>query len=156
MKRITITTFLLAFVIIQAKAQIITYSDMAQADSVDSWLDQRVENAKNGQHEKVEMPFVVRCTGWGCACPDYYIGVAPSVQDGPFISAKAPEGFPDVDSKGYSLIVTGYFTGKIVKVDLRGKYGPEEELYHIPQFKVLSWKENTLDYDVPAPHVIIE
>jgi hypothetical protein len=156
MKKAIITTFFLIFALFQSKSQIITYSDMAAADSLHSWLDQRVENAKNGLHEKVEMPFVVRSTGWGCICPDYYIGVIPSVQDGPFISPIMPRHFPKSDSQGHSLIVTGYFTGKIIKVDLRGKYGTEEELFFAPQFKIISWKENTLEYDVPAPHIIIE
>jgi hypothetical protein len=125
------------------------------ADSVQNWVDTRVANAKNDIKEKVEMPFVVRCTGWGCICPDHYIGVSSSTQEGPWIAPISPKKCPVVDRNGYSLIVTGYFTGKIIELDYRDKEGePAEWLYKVPEFKILSWKENDLGYDVFAPRVI--
>lgn len=134
-------------------AQTKTYIDMG--DTVNTWLAQRVENAKNGIKEKVEMPFVVRSTGWGCLCPDSYIGVSPSVGDGPWVWPIKPKKFPTVDSVGYSLIVQGYFTGKIVEQDLRNEDGePAEWLYKMPEFKITAWRKNKLEYDVPAPFIL--
>ena len=102
------------------------------------------------------MPFVVRSLGWGCMCPDYYIGVSPNTQEGPWISVIAPDDFPVSDTKGYSLIVTGVFTGDSVEEDFRNEDGePEEWLYKMPEFKIHNWKENRMDYDVPAPKVIL-
>lgn len=130
-----------------------TYMD--KADSVKTWMDQRVENAKKGINEKVKMPMVVRSTGWGCECPVHYIGVSSTTNDGPWISAVAPKKFPTMDETGHSLVAVGYFTGKIIEQDMRGPNGePEEWLYKTPEFKIISFEENKKDYDVDAPKVI--
>jgi hypothetical protein len=130
-----------------------TYFEMR--DSITIWLKQRVENATKGIKENVEMPFVVRSTGWGCKCPDSYIGVSPRLGDGPWVWPIKPKKFPEVDSVGHSLIVQGYFTGKWVEQDLRLENGePAEWLYKMPEFKITAWRENKLDYDVPAPFIL--
>ncbi|HLP13432.1 MAG TPA: hypothetical protein VK177_15955 [Flavobacteriales bacterium] len=153
MVRQFLSTFAFVFVSIQCIGQIQTYADMG--DSVKTWLNERVENAKKGKKEKVQMPFVVRSTGWGCLCPIHYIGVSAGTNDGPWVMPIEPKKFPQNDSLGHSLIVTGYFTGKIVEQDMRNEDGePEEWLYKIPEFKILSWKENKQDYEVEAPKVI--
>ena len=124
-------------------------------DSTRTWLEERVSNAQQFIHEHVEVPFVVRSTGWGCMCPDYFIGINPGMQEGPFIGAVPSTGFPTVDSTGASLIVVGYFTGKIVDIDLRNEdLEPEEWLYHVPEFMIISWRKNELGYDAIAPHVV--
>ena len=147
---------LFLFVIIShksASAQTKTYMEMG--DTVKTWLNERVENAKKGIKEKVEMPFVVRTTGWGCMCPDSYIGVSSMMNDGPWVLPIKPKKFPTVDSIGYSLVVQGFFTGKIVEQDLRGENGePEEWLYKMPEFKITAWRKNKLEYEVPAPFVM--
>jgi hypothetical protein len=132
----------------------LTYEEMP-GDSLVSWMKTRVENARRNIRETVEMPMVVRSTGWGCQCPLHYIGISPLVGDGPWIAPKAPKGFPVSNSQGSSLVVTGYFTGKWITEDLRNKDGePAEWLYKMPEFKVLTWKKNELDYQVPIPHVV--
>jgi len=118
-------------------------------------MDQRVENAKKGIKEKVKMPMVVRSMGWGCECPAHYIGVSAGTNDGPWISAVTPKKFPTMDESGHSLVVVGYFTGKVIEQDMRNADGePEEWLYKTPEFQVLSWEENKKDYEVDVPKVI--
>lgn len=122
-------------------------------DSLQSWVDQRVHKARKNRTETVIMPLAVRSTGWGCMCPDYYIGVSPGTQEGPFLNIVCDDPtFPLSDSLGYSLIVHGYFDGTIVIQDYRDETGePEGWLYKTPQFVVTSWEMNTLDYTVSAP-----
>ncbi len=134
-------------------AQEQTYEDVA--DSVQYWMEERVANATEGIHEVVEMPFVVRSLGWGCLCPDHYIGVSPFTQEGPFIHPVSPANFPVSDRDGHSLVVTGFFTGKWVEEDYRDENGePEEWLYKLPEFKILSWRRNEMDYEIFPPRII--
>jgi len=121
------------------------YSDME--DSLSVWVDIRIENVKKSK-EKVIMPLAVRTIGWGCNCPNYYIGVNTNTQEGPWIEPKADKKFPHSDSVGYSLIVTGYFTGKWKVYDFRNKDG-DGDYYKIPQFKIISWEENKKEYEAP-------
>lgn len=134
-------------------AQSPVYEDVV--DSLQEWVNQRVNNASEGAREVIETPFVVRSTGWGCLCPEHYIGISPYVQDGPWMAALAPADFPVMDSIGHSLVVTGYFTGKYVEIDLRNENGePEEWLYIVPEFQVLSWSPNEAQYEAAPPRVI--
>jgi hypothetical protein len=147
--------FFVLFICFEAPviAQNQTYEEIA--GTIPDWVETRVKNAQNGIKEKIEMPFVVRTLGWGCMCPDNYIGISPNVQDGPWIAPKAAKNFPVSDTIGYSLIVTGYFTGKYIVEDLRNKdKEPEDYLYKMPEFKILTWRENTLGYDSPPPKII--
>jgi hypothetical protein len=117
-------------------------------DSLEQWVSARIENAALGQSEKVELLIVVRSNGWGTRCPEQYIGVSTSTQEGPFIQIISPENFPVSDSIGYSLIVEGYFTGKRVQVDLRlNEEEPDEWVYLIPEFKITKWKYNKKGYE---------
>ncbi len=124
-------------------------------DTLQTWVDKRVENAKKGKKEVIEMPMVVRSTGWGCLCPTHYIGISPYTHEGPWIHIKASKKFPKMDQNGHSLIVTGYFTGKMVKEDFRDENGePEEWLYTIPEFKIKSWRINSQSYEARPPRII--
>ena len=149
MKRLL--TILLLFPVI-ASAQ--TWQE--SSETVADWLALEMEYAASKAPVKVEMPLVVRSTGWGCRCPEHYIGVGTTVQEGPFLSLEnVPKNFPISDATGHSLIVTGYFTGKYKTLDLRAKEDePEEWNYKLPVFVIESWKANTLGDDVPAPHVV--
>jgi hypothetical protein len=130
-----------------------TYLDFG--DSVQAWVDARVERAAAGQAEQVEMPLCVRSLGWGCQCPDAYIGASPSTQEGPWIWVEARRRFPKVNATGHSLIVTGSFTGQWKTQDLRNADGePEEWLYTMPVFKVTSWRKNPSYDQTPAPKVL--
>lgn len=130
-----------------------TFADSLQGD-FKGWVEQRVENAKNGIKEKIEMPLVVRTLAWGCRCPDNYIGVGVNTQEGPWIFPITKKPLPKPDQKGYSLIVTGYFTGEMKNIDLRqNSEEPDEWNYTIPVFQITGWVKNTKGYDTPAPTV---
>jgi|GEM_PF-2501336 len=151
--KINVLITILVLIKVAASAQSQTYEEFG--DSIQNWLEQRISNANKGIKEKVEMPFAVRTLGWGCMCPDNYIGISPNVQEGPWIAPKAPKNFPVSDTIGYSLIVTGYFTGKWKEKDFRNKDGePQEWLYKMPEFNIISWRENKLGYETPPPKVI--
>ena len=125
------------------------------ADSISFWVQTRVDRAAAGNPEKIQMPLAVRSLGWGCRCPDYYIGVNSNVQEGPFIQIVGAMSFPTPDQNGTALIVTGYFTGKWVEIDLRDEGGePEEWLYRVPEFKVESWKINENPEETEAPKIL--
>jgi len=127
------------------KAQ--TYNDFA--DSLQSWVEARIDSAKNDVKEIVELPYVIRSTGWGCECPYYYIGVSTTTMDGVYVSPIAPRQMPFAPSSaGYNYIVTGYFTGKVKTK----KYG--EEKYDLPEFRILTFEKNNLGYDSPPPRII--
>ena len=53
------------------------------------------------------------------------------------------------DSVGHSLIVKGYFTGKMDKIP-----GDDTIVYEVPLFKVISWKVNEYGDSADAPTVI--
>ena len=150
----TLLLFVLTFILkAPLIAQTNTYENSGK--STQAWMDIRVRHAKKGMKEKVEMPFVVRSTGWGCICPDYYIGISPLVAEGPWVFPLTPDNFPVSDSVGHSLIVKGYFTGKNRELDLRtNKDDPAEWLFKMPEFKIISWKENKQGYEAPPPRVV--
>lgn len=135
-------------------AQEETYFD-AQP-KIKSWLTKRLENAKKGKREIVEFPMAVRSAAWGCRCPYHYMGVTPSVAEGPWIFPIQPKGFPQSDEKGHSLIAVGYFTGKEITKDYRinKEKEPESWVYKMPEFKIVSWRKNTKDYEVGGPKVL--
>ena len=118
-------------------------------DSVQGWINKRVENAKNGVKEQVKMPFVVRTTGWGCTCPKYYIGTDPLSGTGFWLMPITPKKFPVSDSLGHSLIVEGYFTGKMMKFA-----GDDNDVLLVPQFKITSWQANESGDNTDAPEVL--
>jgi hypothetical protein len=118
------------------------------SDSVQNWVDARVENAKAGKKEKVKMVMAVRTLAWGCKCPDHYMGVSSNNQEGPFISPTYPNSLPLSDTIGYSLIVEGYFTGNIIDQDMRDSEDePEEWFYHLQEFTITKWTKNKKGYD---------
>lgn len=119
------------------------------------WVKERVSNAKKGKRELVEFPLAVRTKAWGCRCPFHYIGISTNNAEGPWILPISPNDFPVSDDIGYSLIVTGYFTGKQRVKDYRKKADePEDWVYNLPEFKIVSWRKNELDYDVSPPKIL--
>lgn len=123
--------------------------------TLDIWVNKRVLNAQMGIHEIVEFPIAVRTKAWGCRCPFHYIGIGVNTVEGPWISPIAPKDFPVSDEHGYSLIVKGFFTGKQLINDYRKKADePKDWVYTLPEFKILSWRKNDLEYDVSPPKVL--
>lgn len=113
-----------------------------------AWVQERISNSKNGKYELVEFPMAVRTRAWGSRCPFHYIGINTSTREGPWIMPISPKGFPVSDENGHSIIVKGYFTGKQGVKDYRKEATePKEWVYSLPEFKVLSWRKNDLDYD---------
>lgn len=130
-----------------------SFADSLQGDFKE-WINLRVENAKRGMIEKIEMPLVVRTRAWGCICPDNYLGVGVNTQEGPWIYPISKKPLPIPDDKGYSLIVIGYFTGEMKNLDLRQSLDdPDEWNYIIPVFKITKWAKNKKGYDVSAPKI---
>lgn len=153
-KTIIFFLLLLGFNITKAQIPVLTYERM-EAGYVDKWLEERLANIKKNLRETVEMPMVVRSTGWGCRCPMHYIGVGTTVQEGPWIAPVYPDDFMEIPEEGMSFIVTGYFTGKWITEDLRGGDPDHTEwLYKKPEFIITSWKLNDLDYSANAPRVL--
>lgn len=112
------------------------------------WVKERVLNSKNGKYELVELPLAVRTRAWGCRCPFHYIGINTSTPEGPWILPRTPKGFPISDEEGHSLIVKGYFTGKqLVKDYRKNAEEPKDWVYTLPEFKIISWRKNKLEYD---------
>lgn len=140
MKISTSILFILLFFQI-ARSQ--TYYDIAE--TISDWENERVENARNGITETVQMPLAFRCYGWGCDCPMYYIGVSPCMQEGPFIDPKIIDGMPtESNSMGYSYIVTGYFTGEITQYEFAPEESYSQSVFIIQSFKINEEGENTL------------
>jgi hypothetical protein len=116
--------------------------------TLEAWVKERVLNAQNGTRELVEFPMAIRTRAWGCRCPFHYIGVGTDNPEGPWIFPISPKDFPVSDDNGYSLIVKGYFTGKEIVKDYRKEVSePKDWVYTLPEFKIISWRKNDLDYD---------
>jgi len=121
-------TFLFTFSIVVLFSQDKTYDNWLQEGDPNEWVAERIENANKGIKEIVKMPLVVRFTGWGCLCPDYYMGISPFTQEGPWIEPIASKKFPSTSFDGHSLIVKGYFTGKMIPIDFNPYYALENLL----------------------------
>lgn len=123
--------------------------------TLETWVEERVNNSEKGTKEIVEIPLAVRSRAWGCRCPDHYIGISTNNREGPWLMPIMPSKFPVSDENGHSLIVTGYFTGKHITKDYRKtKTEPKSWIYTMPQFKILSWRKNELDYKIDCPKIL--
>lgn len=145
--------FLIFLVCITTNSFAQSYDEIS-IDSLEIWIEQRVENSKNGVQEIVKMPFVVRSLAWGCVCPEYYIGVSPNTLEGPWISPVLPKEFPTSDENGHSLVVIGRFTGKMITLELDSHFHEESNDYVLPEFQIISWNLNNEGYDVQVPKVV--
>ena len=102
------------------------------------WIEERARRARNGRRELVRIPLVRRSNGWGCLCPEYYIGLSTGTTGGgtwlePRFSRPAQR-----PSQNMIVFAEGYFTGKRLRRDLRTSAGePEEWLYQVWEFRVL-------------------
>ena len=51
--------------------------------SVSAWIDSIISDQRtSGQIITVQVPLVLRSMGWGCRCPEYFIGSNPDTHDG--------------------------------------------------------------------------
>lgn len=130
------------------------YNDWVMQIDATEWLKERVEKAKNGKPELLEIPLVVRSTGWGDMYPSYIMGSISKFQNVPVVAPfgkKLPE--PDID--GHLFIAKGKFTGKFIEIDLRNDSGePEEWLYVIPEFRITKLNPVMSGKEMPAPRIL--
>jgi hypothetical protein len=149
-RAITFTLLLCSTSILGAQ----TYSDWLLEGDPNSWITLRTTNAAKGEAELIKIPLVVRSTGWGCLCPDYFIGSSPFVQDGPWIHPIGKT-LPTPNVDGYVFVVTGKFTGNIIPIDLRNQDGePDEWLYHVPEFRIKKIRKLKSNQEIPSPKII--
>ncbi len=125
-----------------ARAQVGPSAEDGKA--VATWIAARAKAAASGAPELVRVPLSFRSLGWGCVCPDVFIGTSPHSHDGgdTWVKVLAAPGLtlPGMTREGAVLVAEAIFTGKRVKLDLRGKDGPKEHLYQIWELKVLRTK----------------
>lgn len=126
-----------------------------------AWVKQRVRLAKQGKPELVRIPIAFASMGWGCRCPDRYIGTTSNSAEGPWLSLSgASVGLPYKYSErlGTVAVAEGHFTGRRVKQDLReGKDDPQEWLYHPFEFTALRFRRfrDTREADAKL-HVLLD
>lgn len=129
--------------------QIKTFGDIDSKEKTNllyEWVKARKEDKR-----LVQLPLVVRSGGWGCDCPETYIGVHTNYNEGfPWLKIITKADFPKMNEKGHSLIAKGNFTGNI----LEEKSNPDEETYTLYEFEVISWEENTKGEDVNKPMIV--
>ena len=101
------------------------------------WMMERARRSRKGRPERVSFPLVRKSTGWGCICPDYYIGLSTATTGGStWIEPRftRPLSRP---MRNMIVIAEGYFTGRRLTRDLRDSSGePEEWIYKVWEFRV--------------------
>jgi hypothetical protein len=152
MKQIKSLVFLL---LISINFNALSAQEIDYAEDPKAWVELRIENAQKGKKELIETPFAVRSRAWGCKCPDYYLGESTNVAEGPWVQPLHPEKLPPKNEEGHALIVQGYFTGRIITIDLRNENKePKEWLYQVPEFKIISWHYNEEDWQGLIPKIL--
>lgn len=106
-----------------------------------AWVQERIANAREGRREIVRLPVTLRSLGWGCRCPEAYVGVDPdgNVLGAGWLELDAEPGvtLPAQGREGAVALVEGWFTGETAKEDLRDEHGePEEWLYTLDRLHV--------------------
>lgn len=128
---------------------------------VSSWMAERARRARNGRPERVSFPLVRKSLGWGCICPDYYIGLSTATTGGStWVEPRftRPLARP---SRNVIVIAEGYFTGRRLTRDLRNGAGePDEWIYQVWEFRVtrvrlLPESHEFYDEDSPLNRVAI-
>ena len=100
-------------------------------------MEERTRRARLGRPERVRFPFVRLSDGWGCICPEYYVGLS-TANAGPQLwieprFARTTLRFP----KNTIVLAEGYFTGRRPRRDLRSRpEEPKELIYTHWEFRV--------------------
>jgi hypothetical protein len=119
------------------------------------WMMERARRSRRGRPERVRFPLVRKSTGWGCICPDYYIGLSTATTGGgtwvePRFSR--PLARP---RRNMIVLAEGYFTGRRLTRDMRDHSGePEEWIYKLWEFRVVRVRllpESHEFYDEDSP-----
>jgi hypothetical protein len=130
-----LAVFLSSFGTSTASAQVGPYAD--NTPEVVRWMAERARLARKGRPERVRFPLVRKSAGWGCICPEYYVGLSTGTTGGStWVEPRftRPLARP---SRNVILIAEGYFTGRRLTRDLRDGAGePEEWVYKLWEFRV--------------------
>lgn len=101
------------------------------------WMMERARRSRKGRPERVSFPLVRKSAGWGCICPEYYIGLSTGTTGGStWVEPRftRPLARP---MRNMVVIAEGYFTGRRLTRDMRNSSGePEEWIYQVWEFRV--------------------
>lgn len=142
-----------------ASAQVGPYAD--NTPEVSSWMAERARRARNGRPERVSFPLVRKSLGWGCICPDYYIGLSSATTGGSTWVEPRFTRLLSRPSRNMVVIAEGYFTGRRLTRDMRNSSGePDEWIYKVWEFRVtrvrlLPESHQVYDEDSPLNRVAI-
>jgi hypothetical protein len=114
--------------------------DVMDEAAVDAWVQARVKAAKKGEREIVRIPIVQRTQGWGCRCPENFLGTSVGSYGGKSWLALAPGAgvtLPPAKREGWVQIAEGYFTGATEKLDYSKECGGcKDWIYTLYKFQV--------------------
>jgi hypothetical protein len=132
---VSLAAVLFSFDASTASAQVGPYAD--NTPEVVRWMAERARRSRAGRPERVRIPLARKSTGWGCICPDYYVGLSTATTGGStWVEPRftRPTARP---SRNVIVVAFGYFTGGRVTRDLRNSSGePEEWIYQLWEFRV--------------------
>jgi len=109
-----------------------------ESEAVTKWVKARMAAASKGAPELVRVPLAYHSMGWGCSCPEVYIGTQTNSQEGPWISVKLAPGLkgpPQLTRPGVVVVAEGTFTGQRVE-----ERGDESVKYQLAEFQMLRWR----------------
>lgn len=109
----------------------------AEGPDVSRWIAERARRARTGRRERVRVPLVHRSDGWGCICPEYYIGLSTGTTGSEtWIEPRFEQ--PNLRLRKNTIVLAeGYFTGSRPRHDLRSsREEPEEWIYRLWEFHV--------------------
>jgi hypothetical protein len=114
--------------------------EVSDEAAVDAWVQARVKAAKKGEREIVRIPIVQRSQGWGCQCPDNFLGTNVGSYGGKsWLALATGPGvtLPAANRLGWVQIAEGYFTGATEKLDYSKDCGGcKDWIYTLYKFQV--------------------
>lgn len=100
-------------------------------------MAERARRARMGRRERVRVPLVRKSDGWGCICPEYYIGLSTANTGSTTWTEPRFERESLRPRKNMIVLAEGYFTGRRLRRDLRSNpEEPEEMIYQLWEFRV--------------------
>lgn len=116
--------------------------NQSDEELIRAWIAARIESAGAGRREIVRIPLIHKCLGWGCVCPEWYIGESAgnamgldwlTIDDAPYAELPSP------GESGLELVAEGWFTG--AKDTFEWRSGDElVEDYTLQGFHVERWR----------------
>lgn len=150
MLRASVFALLVLGSVLEADAQdALTLGPRAEdGQAVEDWIAERVRRAREGHRDQVRLPMTFKSSGWGCSCPDNYVGVDANSHTGEqtwmrFVNLSGAQlpampqrqnddgaGGHYSEQLGMVVRVDGYFTGDVESVDYDG------ESYNVSVFRI--------------------